>query len=423
MWATQHRDTVTRVPRPPYGGPLLIAAACSSLPRSSFSLGARRGARSLPRRLAVGEHAAVAWGAPGAVRFRDLPPGRRGVPPWRQPLSRPRCRDRRRSAAVRLSAGAGAPPDSADGSSRIRSPAAPRPASSSPSFSSRASSGRCSPSTSRDWRCYPVALLYPPRSRTSSTEPSGRCSHCSSRSAGATATSSCRGDLGAAVVLKVFLWPLARLAGRDAPMEGGGRGGSASPWSRARLLGRDRLSRPRRLPGACFGSSSDLEAENSYSAFAILRGRRLCPELVAQVVVAALRGRPARSRRGAQREATCDVGERDRRSLTLMLAAGFVLTPILWLHYLVLLVVPIALARPRLSALWLVPLALTVFEALDWYRGWPRGDGEALASVALVVTPCSWSRVSWPSFGGGRNSPARLVVTWTSRSTTRPPWL
>jgi hypothetical protein len=62
------------------------------------------------------------------------------------------------------------------------------------------------------------------------------------------------------------------------------------------------------------------------------------------------------------------------------------MTPILWLHYLVLLVVPIALARPRLSALWFVPVALSVFEALDWYRGWPRGDGAALASVVVVVT-------------------------------------
>jgi hypothetical protein len=31
-------------------------------------------------------------------------------------------------------------------------------------------------------------------------------------------------------------------------------------------------------------------------------------------------------------------------------------------------------------------LTLTVFEALDWYRGWPRGDGAALASVAVVVS-------------------------------------
>ena len=80
-----------------------------------------------------------------------------------------------------------------------------------------------------------------------------------------------------------------------------------------------------------------------------------------------------------------DGAEGDRRALTLALAAGVVATPILWLHYLVLLVVPIALARPRLSALWFAPLALAIFEALDWYRGWPRGDGRALASVALVT--------------------------------------
>jgi hypothetical protein len=68
-----------------------------------------------------------------------------------------------------------------------------------------------------------------------------------------------------------------------------------------------------------------------------------------------------------------------------VLAAALVMTPILWLHYLVLLAVPIALARPRLSPLWLVLLVPTVFEALDWYRGWPSGDAEALASVALVT--------------------------------------
>jgi hypothetical protein len=78
-------------------------------------------------------------------------------------------------------------------------------------------------------------------------------------------------------------------------------------------------------------------------------------------------------------------GGGDRSAFVLALAAGFVFTPILWLHYLVLLIVPIALARPRLSVLWFAPLSLTVFEALDWYRGWPRGDGPALASVAIVT--------------------------------------
>jgi hypothetical protein len=38
--------------------------------------------------------------------------------------------------------------------------------------------------------------------------------------------------------------------------------------------------------------------------------------------------------------------------------AALIATPILWTHYLVLLVVPIAIARPRLAPLWLLPLVL-----------------------------------------------------------------
>ena len=54
------------------------------------------------------------------------------------------------------------------------------------------------------------------------------------------------------------------------------------------------------------------------------------------------------------------VSRRDRDSpfvLSLAVAAGLAMTPILWLHYLALLIVPLALARPRLGALWFLPLA------------------------------------------------------------------
>jgi hypothetical protein len=152
---------------------------------------------------------------------------------------------------------------------------------------------------------------------------------------------------------------------------------------------------------------ADVEAENSYSAFAILRAADV-PELVARGVVIAFCAILLGLAWRAARVSSSDRAERDRRSLTLALAAGFVLTPILWLHYLVLLFVPIALARPRLSALWFAPLVLTVFEALDWYRGWPRGDGEALVSVALVVTVVFVVSLRSPGRRAevGRNSPA-----------------
>ena len=141
-----------------------------------------------------------------------------------------------------------------------------------------------------------------------------------------------------------------------------------------------------------------MEAENSYSAYAILVAVGLSSTLAHLVVAVVAAGLLVLGWRAAR-----TGSDGDRRSFTYALAAGFVLTPILWLHYLVLLVVPIALARPRLSGLWLVPLAMTVFELLDLYRGWPRGDGWALLSVAAVVTIV---------FAGAIRRPGRRLAAW-----------
>jgi hypothetical protein len=45
-----------------------------------------------------------------------------------------------------------------------------------------------------------------------------------------------------------------------------------------------------------------------------------------------------------------------RRSLSLTLAASLLLSPIVWLHYFLLLIVPLALRWPRLSLPWFIPL-------------------------------------------------------------------
>jgi hypothetical protein len=47
----------------------------------------------------------------------------------------------------------------------------------------------------------------------------------------------------------------------------------------------------------------------------------------------------------------------DRRSFVLAIAAALAFSPVIWLHYFALLLVPIALARPRFTSLWLLPLA------------------------------------------------------------------
>lgn len=49
-----------------------------------------------------------------------------------------------------------------------------------------------------------------------------------------------------------------------------------------------------------------------------------------------------------------------RRSFPLAVVASILLSPIVWLHYFELLVLPLAAVRPRLSAAWLVPLVLVV---------------------------------------------------------------
>jgi Glycosyltransferase family 87 len=236
----------------------------------------------------------------------------------------------------------------------------------------------------RDWRCYPVALLYPATLENVEYGALGPVLALlvalAWRHRERVAPASVA--VGATIVLKLFLWPLLvwlAATRRWAAAVGATAVGVALvlfSWAVIGFAGlRDYPTLLRTL--------SDLEARNSYSAFAILRAAGLSDQFSRLLVTAAagaLLYAAWRVARHAQ-----DGAEGDRRSLVITLAAAFVLTPILWIHYLVLLLVPIALARPRLSALWLVPLAMTVFELLDWYRGWPRGDGWALASVGVVV--------------------------------------
>jgi hypothetical protein len=52
--------------------------------------------------------------------------------------------------------------------------------------------------------------------------------------------------------------------------------------------------------------------------------------------------------------------EGDRRALAAAVVTAILATPILWSHYLIMVLVPIALARPRLAPLWLLPVGLLV---------------------------------------------------------------
>jgi hypothetical protein len=95
----------------------------------------------------------------------------------------------------------------------------------------------------------------------------------------------------------------------------------------------------------------------------------------------------------------------DRRAFMVAIAGSLAATPVLWLHYFALLLVPIALYRPRLSGLWLWPLVLWLTPA-SHANGAVWKIALALAVLAAIVARTVAERqtqalVSWP----GRISP------------------
>lgn len=65
------------------------------------------------------------------------------------------------------------------------------------------------------------------------------------------------------------------------------------------------------------------------------------------------------------------------RSFVLAVGAALACSPIVWLHYFAILLVPVAISRPRLSPLWFVPLAM-------WGFGAGTGNGTT-AETAVVI--------------------------------------
>jgi Glycosyltransferase family 87 len=233
----------------------------------------------------------------------------------------------------------------------------------------------------RDWRCYCLTALYP---TTRSAVILGTVGPLLLLAVGVAwrwrdRLLAAGAAAGAAVALKLFLWPLAVWFG----VLGRTRTALAAvgfalafvfvPWAAIGLAGiGDYPDVLRRL--------ADDEATASYSVEA-LGVRAHLPETAAAIlsllvtvgllVLAAL---VARDRRRTPRD-------RDVAALTLCLAAALAASPIVWMHYFLLLLVPLALIRPRLSPLWLVPFAY-------WPLGlsaWPGGDAKPLG-VALATT-------------------------------------
>jgi hypothetical protein len=80
-----------------------------------------------------------------------------------------------------------------------------------------------------------------------------------------------------------------------------------------------------------------------------------------------------------------------RRSLALGIVASLVLSPIVWTHYFVLLAVPLAIRWPRLAPAWFVPLIMVVCAGTHYdVRAWHIVV--ALTVLALLALVVEWER-------------------------------
>jgi hypothetical protein len=73
------------------------------------------------------------------------------------------------------------------------------------------------------------------------------------------------------------------------------------------------------------------------------------------------------------------------RSFTLAVATALAASPIVWLDYFALAAVPLAVNRPRLSAVWFVPLATLGLEGAGWRIGDAWGSARTLGAFAIVL--------------------------------------
>ena len=99
----------------------------------------------------------------------------------------------------------------------------------------------------------------------------------------------------------------------------------------------------------------------------------------------------AAARAGRRRSAT---------SFTLLVSAALVLSPVLWPHYLCLLLPPLAIAAPRLRWFWVLPLAIIVCAPGDKAS---TPDRLVFAVVAVVLVTCILRELS----DGARSTAAR----------------
>ena len=202
------------------------------------------------------------------------------------------------------------------------------------------------------------------------------------------------GSFAFAIALKLFLWPLVVWLAATRRWAAAALAAVLAAARDAGGMGGDRLRRFRRLPGAAPASQRRRRGRGfSLVALGVEVGLPRGASGSASVAhwVLALGGLVAVARR--------DAGGHSAFSLAIL--ASIALTPIVWLHYFALLVVPLALARPRLSWAWGL---MWVF----WLMPEQENGGDVWRIVLAVTLVAG---VACVSAVGGRSAPKDRPAT------------
>jgi hypothetical protein len=249
----------------------------------------------------------------------------------------------------------------------------------------------------RDWRCYGVVLLWYPTLFAIQTAnlslPLLLAAAATWRLRDRPRASSL--VLGAAVGAKLVLWPLfvwLAAVRRTRSCVYGIAAAAAFvilPWAAigfAGLTGYGRLA----------SEVDRIEGPRGYTLTALAE-RLGAGDTAAVTITAAL---------GAFLIAGCIIAARhdhDRTSFAVALAAALLLSPIVWLHYLVLVAAICAVFRPRLGAAWFVPLLLWLCPAAANGQAangtiWQLALAIATPALVLVVaTSAVWTQTPSPA--------------------------
>ena len=246
----------------------------------------------------------------------------------------------------------------------------------------------------RDWRCYGIVLLWYPVLQNfllgsiTSLLALGLAVVWRYRDSRRAAPVT----LAALIAAKIFLWPVLVWLGASRRWLTGVRAlglAMAALFLSWALIGFAGLGSYLRL----LDELSRLEQWKSYSAVALGMALGLTggeSRVLALTACALVLGATVLvQRRGGE--------DADRRAFVLAIAAAFLFSPIVWTHYLALLVVPIAITRRTLTPIWFVPLAMWATYGQSDGHLWRVALGFSVCAVVLAAS----LRPAWrlPIFG------------------------